>query len=209
MPDNNRRQADVPRGASVIEQRRGTAPGLICPVGRQGRLCGARACPTSSRRCSSAAILPDLRAPSRGRGDDGRDRARGSCGPGASSESGARRGARRLDSATSTATSTHGRVPRIGDRGAQGPPDRPRAAERRAAIARLDAEEATVRAVLLERARRRRVRRRRRDDGARRRARGSSTRASRSRSPSRSPAGSSRRGSSTSPARAAGSAAAS
>ncbi|CAN5668304.1 competence/damage-inducible protein A [soil metagenome] len=33
MADNNLRQADVPVGATVIEQVRGTAPGLICPVG--------------------------------------------------------------------------------------------------------------------------------------------------------------------------------
>ena len=33
MPQNNLRQAMVPRGAKIIEQRRGTAPGLICPVG--------------------------------------------------------------------------------------------------------------------------------------------------------------------------------
>lgn len=32
MPQNNLRQAQVPVGAQVIEQRRGTAPGLICPV---------------------------------------------------------------------------------------------------------------------------------------------------------------------------------
>ena len=32
MSSSNERQADVPPGASVIEQRRGTAPGLICPV---------------------------------------------------------------------------------------------------------------------------------------------------------------------------------
>jgi nicotinamide-nucleotide amidase len=32
MADNNLRQADVPVGASIIPQRRGTAPGLICPV---------------------------------------------------------------------------------------------------------------------------------------------------------------------------------
>ena len=31
MPDNNLRQADVPVGARIIEQTRGTAPGLICP----------------------------------------------------------------------------------------------------------------------------------------------------------------------------------
>ena len=33
MPESNARQADVPEGATIIEQRRGTAPGLICPVG--------------------------------------------------------------------------------------------------------------------------------------------------------------------------------
>ena len=38
MPANNRRQADVPVGATVIRQTMGTAPGLICPVGQQGPL---------------------------------------------------------------------------------------------------------------------------------------------------------------------------
>lgn len=33
MPENNYRQALVPRGAQVIEQRKGTAPGLVVPVG--------------------------------------------------------------------------------------------------------------------------------------------------------------------------------
>jgi nicotinamide-nucleotide amidase len=33
MPASNERQADVPQGAAVIEQTRGTAPGLICPLG--------------------------------------------------------------------------------------------------------------------------------------------------------------------------------
>jgi competence/damage-inducible protein CinA-like protein len=35
MSDNNLLQADVPRGATIIPQTRGTAPGLICPVGRK------------------------------------------------------------------------------------------------------------------------------------------------------------------------------
>ncbi|MBW3575190.1 MAG: competence/damage-inducible protein A [Actinobacteria bacterium] len=35
MAPSNERQALVPRGATVIEQRRGTAPGLICPIGDQ------------------------------------------------------------------------------------------------------------------------------------------------------------------------------
>ena len=33
MPENNLRQADVPRGARIIAQMPGTAPGLICPIG--------------------------------------------------------------------------------------------------------------------------------------------------------------------------------
>ena len=35
MSDNNLLQADVPRGAAIIEQMRGTAPGLICPIGNK------------------------------------------------------------------------------------------------------------------------------------------------------------------------------
>ena len=35
MPEINMRQAMVPKGASIIEQRRGTAPGLVCPVGNK------------------------------------------------------------------------------------------------------------------------------------------------------------------------------
>lgn len=35
MPDSNLRQADVPEGATVIPQTKGTAPGLVCPVGHK------------------------------------------------------------------------------------------------------------------------------------------------------------------------------
>jgi nicotinamide-nucleotide amidase len=35
MPDTNLRQADVPEGATLIPQTKGTAPGLICPVGHK------------------------------------------------------------------------------------------------------------------------------------------------------------------------------
>ena len=35
MPESNLRQADVPAGASLIPQTKGTAPGLICPVGHK------------------------------------------------------------------------------------------------------------------------------------------------------------------------------
>ncbi len=39
MVDNNRRQADIPIGASLIPQMPGTAPGLICPVSANGDDC--------------------------------------------------------------------------------------------------------------------------------------------------------------------------
>ena len=35
MPDSNLRQADVPEEATIIPQTKGTAPGLICPVGHK------------------------------------------------------------------------------------------------------------------------------------------------------------------------------
>ncbi|HEV3266291.1 MAG TPA: competence/damage-inducible protein A [Acidimicrobiales bacterium] len=35
MPPSNLRQADVPEGADLIPQTKGTAPGLICPVGHK------------------------------------------------------------------------------------------------------------------------------------------------------------------------------
>src|ERR1700676_4013762 len=35
MPESNLRQADVPEGATVIPQTKGTAPGLSCPVGHK------------------------------------------------------------------------------------------------------------------------------------------------------------------------------
>ena len=35
MSPNNKLQAEVPVGASIIPQTRGTAPGLICPLGNK------------------------------------------------------------------------------------------------------------------------------------------------------------------------------
>src|SRR6202035_1510331 len=61
MPDNNRRQADVPRGATVIEQRRGTAPGLICPVGRKV-VYAVPGVPHELEEMFERAVLVDLRA---------------------------------------------------------------------------------------------------------------------------------------------------
>jgi len=60
MPDSNARQADVPRGAAPIEQRIGTAPGLICPVG--GKVVYALpGVPYELFEMFERAVLPDLR----------------------------------------------------------------------------------------------------------------------------------------------------
>jgi nicotinamide-nucleotide amidase len=69
MADNNLRQADVPVGASIIEQRRGTAPGLICPVtvaGPDGEpvekvVYAVPGVPYEMTEMVERSILPDLR----------------------------------------------------------------------------------------------------------------------------------------------------
>jgi nicotinamide-nucleotide amidase len=61
MPENNLRQADVPVGATPIEQRTGTAPGLICPVGEQV-LYAVPGVPYEMREMLERAVLPDLEA---------------------------------------------------------------------------------------------------------------------------------------------------
>jgi len=68
MPDNNLLQADVPDGASVIAQSRGTAPGLICPVG-QKVLYAVPGVPYEMAEMFERAILPDLLMRSRARGE--------------------------------------------------------------------------------------------------------------------------------------------
>ncbi len=60
MPANNGRQADVPVGASVIPQTMGTAPGLICPVGRKV-LYAMPGVPYELHDMLARAVLPDLR----------------------------------------------------------------------------------------------------------------------------------------------------
>lgn len=62
MPDNNLRQADVPVGATVIHQTRGTAPGLICPVGADQVVYAVPGVPHEMKDMVERAILPDLRA---------------------------------------------------------------------------------------------------------------------------------------------------
>ena len=60
MPENNLRQALVPVGAAVIPQTRGTAPGLICPVGDSVAYL-VPGVPHEMREMVERAVLPDLR----------------------------------------------------------------------------------------------------------------------------------------------------
>ena len=60
MPDNNLRQAMVPVGATVIPQTRGTAPGLICPIGDRV-IYAVPGVPHEMQDMMERAILPDLR----------------------------------------------------------------------------------------------------------------------------------------------------
>jgi nicotinamide-nucleotide amidase len=59
MAANNLRQALVPRGATVIPQKRGTAPGLICPVGDKV-VYAVPGVPHEMHEMMTRAILPDL-----------------------------------------------------------------------------------------------------------------------------------------------------
>lgn len=59
MSENNLLQADVPVGAEIIEQVRGTAPGLICPVGDQV-MYAVPGVPYEMSDMFERAILPDL-----------------------------------------------------------------------------------------------------------------------------------------------------
>lgn len=59
MAANNLRQAQVPVGATVIPQRRGTAPGLICPVGDKV-VYAVPGVPHEMHEMMERAILPDL-----------------------------------------------------------------------------------------------------------------------------------------------------
>jgi nicotinamide-nucleotide amidase len=61
MADNNARQADVPERATVIEQVRGTAPGLVCPVGHKV-IYAVPGVPHEMREMIERAVIPDLQA---------------------------------------------------------------------------------------------------------------------------------------------------
>lgn len=59
MAANNLRQALVPEGATVIPQTRGTAPGLMCPVGNKV-IYAVPGVPHEMHDMLSRAVLPDL-----------------------------------------------------------------------------------------------------------------------------------------------------
>jgi nicotinamide-nucleotide amidase len=61
MSDNNLQQAMVPVGATVIHQTRGTAPGLMCPVGDKV-IYAVPGVPHEMQDMMERSILPDLRA---------------------------------------------------------------------------------------------------------------------------------------------------
>jgi nicotinamide-nucleotide amidase len=64
MPENNLRQAQVPVGASIIPQTRGTAPGLTCPVvvnGVEKVVFALPGVPHEMRDMFARAVLPELR----------------------------------------------------------------------------------------------------------------------------------------------------
>jgi nicotinamide-nucleotide amidase len=67
MPVSNELQADVPEGAWIIEQRRGTAPGLICPIGPVGPtghsakvIYAVPGVPYEMQEMMERAVVPDL-----------------------------------------------------------------------------------------------------------------------------------------------------
>ncbi|MGA3148168.1 MAG: competence/damage-inducible protein A [Acidimicrobiales bacterium] len=60
MPDSNLRQADVPEGATIIPQTKGTAPGLICPVGHKV-IYAVPGVPYEMSDMFERGIIPDLR----------------------------------------------------------------------------------------------------------------------------------------------------
>ncbi len=67
MPENNLLQADVPRGATIITQSRGTAPGLVCNVG-QKVVYAVPGVPYEMTEMFERTILPDLLARQRAAG---------------------------------------------------------------------------------------------------------------------------------------------
>lgn len=62
MPENNLRQADVPRGAETIENDRGSAPGLVAELPTGARVYALPGVPTEMTAMMRSRVLPDLGA---------------------------------------------------------------------------------------------------------------------------------------------------
>ena len=60
MTENNRRQADIPDGATVMPQMPGTAPGFMCPV-EDRAIYAVPGVPSEMRQMMEGYVLPDLR----------------------------------------------------------------------------------------------------------------------------------------------------
>ena len=67
MSPSNRRQAEVPVGAEIIQQRLGTAPGLVCPLGERV-IFALPGVPDEMKEMLERAVLPELRTRSDTRG---------------------------------------------------------------------------------------------------------------------------------------------
>ena len=68
MPETNLRQADVPEGATLISQTKGTAPGLICPIGHKVAY-AVPGVPYEMSDMFERAIAPDLQLRMADRGE--------------------------------------------------------------------------------------------------------------------------------------------
>lgn len=62
MPVNNLRQADVPRGARIITNDRGSAPGLVADLPGEGRIYATPGVPGEMISMMQGTVLPELRA---------------------------------------------------------------------------------------------------------------------------------------------------
>ncbi len=61
MAASNARQADLHEGATFIPQERGTAPGLICPVGGKKVMYAIPGVPLEMKEMLGRAVIPDLK----------------------------------------------------------------------------------------------------------------------------------------------------
>ena len=62
MPENNLRQADVPRGARTIENDRGSAPGLVAELASGARLYAMPGVPSEMVAMMHSTVLPEMAA---------------------------------------------------------------------------------------------------------------------------------------------------